>query len=127
MNTLYWFNVLNGFAEISCILVILLIIGLCVLLGTYIIHYIVEGKDDKTTVFIKKMLWKLFIPFCITTMAAIFIPSKEDMYIIYGVGGTLDYLKENPEAGKLPDKTIELLNVAMDEYINDHKNEKTEE
>ena len=127
MNTLYWFSVLGGVATAFCVIALILAVGLIIAFVAYMIFYIDEGADDESTLALKRMLWKLFIPFCIAVMAGIFIPSKEDMYMIYGVGGTLDYLKENPEAGKLPDKTIEFLNVAMDEYINEHKDEKTEE
>lgn len=34
---------------------------------------------------------------------AIFIPSQKNLLIIYGVGGTIDYLKENKDANKIPD------------------------
>ena len=127
MNTLYWFGVLGGFATTFCAQAIILGVIFIIAFVAFIVLYVDEGKDDESTLPIKRMLWKIFIPLCITIMAGIFIPSKEDMYMIYGVGGTLDYLKENPEAGKLPDKTIEFLNVAMDEYIKDHKDEETEE
>lgn len=44
------------------------------------------------------------------------------MYMIYGVGGTIDYLKDNETAKQLPDKVI----VALDKYI-DSLNEDKEE
>ena len=43
-----------------------------------------------------------------------FIPSTEQLYMIYGVGGTIDYLKENPTAKELPDKCIKALDTWVD-------------
>jgi hypothetical protein len=41
--------------------------------------------------------------------------------MIYGVGGTIDYIKSNDKAKKLPDKCIE----ALDKYLdNINKEEK---
>lgn len=125
MSTLYWFSVIGGISAVACILAIILTVALAIMFIVFMVHFVEEGSDDETTISIKKVLWKLFIPLCCTLAIGIFVPSKTDMYMIYGVGGTLDYLKSNPEAGKLPDKTIEFLNVAMDKYINENKSDES--
>ena len=57
-------------------------------------------------------------------LIGIFIPSERQMYLIYGVGGTLDYLKENPTAQQLPDKYIKVLDKIADDYLTEEKGEK---
>lgn len=46
-----------------------------------------------------------------------FCPTKNDMLLIYGVGGSIDYLRSNPTAQKLPDKCIETLDAWVDELF----------
>jgi hypothetical protein len=41
------------------------------------------------------------------------LPSKKDMLLIYGVGGTIDYIKNNDTAKQLPDKVV----IALDKYF----------
>ena len=120
MKNLYWFSVLDGFKCVCITAMIILIITVVVLLITYIVM-IAENENDSIRTKIGKMTFKMFAALCVTSLFVIFVPSKEDMYVIYGVGKTLDYLKENPDAKKLPDKTVEFLNVVMDEYIDEHK------
>mgnify|MGYP004481456109 FL=1 len=43
-----------------------------------------------------------------------FFPTKSQLYIIYGVGGSIDYLKDNPTAKELPDKCIKALDNWVD-------------
>jgi len=120
MKNLYWFSVLDGFKCVSITAMIILIVTVVVLLITYIVM-VAENENDSIRTKIGKMTFKMFAALCVTSLFVIFVPSKEDMYVIYGVGKTLDYLKENPDAKNLPDKTVEFLNVVMDEYIDEHK------
>lgn len=55
------------------------------------------------------------IVFFITLMGVIFVPGKRDLMLIYGVGGTIDYVKQNPTAQQLPDKVVKALDAWLDE------------
>jgi hypothetical protein len=46
-----------------------------------------------------------------------FCPTKNDMLFIYRIGGSIDYLRSNPTAQKLPDKCIEALDAWVDELF----------
>lgn len=46
-----------------------------------------------------------------------FIPSKRDMLMIIGIGGTIEYLKSNDTANKLPDKVIMAIDKLLDDTI----------
>lgn len=43
----------------------------------------------------------------------LFIPTTNEALLIYGVGGTIDYIKSNGTAKQLPDKCIK----ALDKYL----------
>lgn len=51
----------------------------------------------------------------------VFIPSPKSLLIIYGVGGTIDYLKENKDANKIPDKCIKVLDKYLDDALKEDK------
>lgn len=57
---------------------------------------------------------KFALVFCIFTIGAIMIPTQEDVMAIYGLGGTIDYLKSSDKAKELPDKVVD----ALTKYVN---------
>ena len=50
-----------------------------------------------------------------------FIPTTNEALMIYGVGGTIDYIKSNDTAKQLPDKCIK----ALDKWV-ENLNEETQ-
>lgn len=50
----------------------------------------------------------------------VFTPNTKEALLIYGVGGAIDYIKENKTAVELPDKII----IAIDKYIEELNTEK---
>ena len=58
----------------------------------------------------------------VLTVINIFIPTKNDALLIYGVGGTIDYIKSNETAKQLPDKYIK----ALDKWVDNLNEEKQE-
>ena len=116
MSTLYWINVLGNFYELCMIIfVISALLGITFFLAT-IFH---EGDIEAD---LSKVGYKRFVKvrntncivFIISTLALVFLPTRNQLYIICGVGGTLDYLKENPTAKELPDKCIKALDTWVD-------------
>lgn len=121
MNTIYWITTLGTLSNISCIFTGLVSVSLL------IIFYIIINNEEFTaqTIAIAKKSIKWLICFLIPLILInIFIPNKKDLYIIYGVGTTLDYLKDNPKANQLPDKCINALGTWLDNLnIEDKKKE----
>lgn len=70
-------------------------------------------------------LMSLFKKCAITTLVLIviniFIPTKNDALLIYGVGGTIDYIKSNDTAKQLPDKCVKALDKWVDSLNEDNK------
>lgn len=114
MSTLYWINVLNNINVLFALIFIssLIVSIICALVNlTCDADEISETLNYKRFIKIKNWTYTLLI---ISTLVIIFVPSKRQLYIIYGVGGTIDYLKENPTAKELPDKCIKALDTWVD-------------
>lgn len=63
----------------------------------------------------------------VLTVINIFIPTKNEALLIYGVGGTIDYIKSNDTAKQLPDKCIKALDKWVEDLNEKEKQEKEEE
>ena len=62
------------------------------------------------------------IAFFVSVFMNTFIPTTNDALLIYGVGGTIDYIKSNETAKQLPDKYIKALDKWADN-LNEEKQE----
>lgn len=73
-----------------------------------------------------KMFLSYFKRFIFVTIVAcfinLFIPTTNEALLIYGVGGTIDYIKSNDTAKQLPDKCIK----ALDKWVDNLNEEKQE-
>lgn len=116
MSTLYWINVLDNIYLLFVLIFIASSIFsiACVIVNlTFSVDEISETFNYKRFIKAKNWTYTLLI---ISTLVITFIPSKSQLYIIYGIGGTLDYLKENPTAKELPDKCIKALDTWVDNF-----------
>lgn len=122
MNDLYIITILGNFS------VLLIIISLlCLFTGVWIYCTVVsiasvydtqEEKEAQRHSKIKAN--RLLITGFIILLLCCFIPSTKEMYAIYGIGGVIDYVKDNKKAKKLPDKVID----ALDKYLDEQKGDK---
>lgn len=121
MSELYWLNVLGNLSGVCFSLIVLSIIAIVACTIFYFMsqdEYLCFPLASKSIVkFIKFTLLPILI---ISTIGNTFIPDTKTLYIIYGVGGTLDYLKENKTAKQIPDKAI----LALDKYLNEQLGDK---
>ena len=76
-----------------------------------------ESFEVKTNNIIKKWIKRLLVTSCISLILAIFIPSKKDMCLIFGLGSTIDYIQDSDKAKELPDKTITLIDQTLGKLI----------
>ena len=60
--------------------------------------------------------------FFVSVFINIFIPSTKQALLIYGVGGTIDYIKSNDTSKQLPDKCVK----ALDKYLDNLKKEENQ-
>lgn len=127
MNEIYWItrlDCINGWliaiAITSGILVVLTLILYFVLKSDYLVHQLEEDKRQMD--FSKSVLKPSAIVFAISLILSILTPTKKDAMLIWGVGSTIDYIKENETIKQLPDKCIN----ALDAWVESLSEEKEE-
>lgn len=122
MNELYWITRLDA---INVLLAVFLLISIVVFV-IYLIGFLLNGGDIDEG-FTKKdfgVFKTFFFSSVLLSIAVVFTPSEKDMFLIYGIGGTIDYIKSNDTAKQIPDKCINALDKFIDEYVNEDNNEK---
>jgi len=108
MNELYWITRFDGILAVIIIpMVILLIVG-CVL---FFASYDIYDKDKQKSLRKCGAICGSIGIFLLILQA--FVPTTNQALIIYGVGGTIDYIKSSDKAKQLPDKAI----IALDKYL----------
>lgn len=108
MNELYWITRFDG---ILTVVVIFLLIFLLLTLVFLIVYFNTYDKDEQKVSRKRAIICGSIGIFLL--IAQVFIPTTKQALIIYGVGGTIDYVKSNETAKQLPDKAI----IALDKYL----------
>lgn len=134
MNEIYWITRCDS---INILFTILMVFGIAISIVTAIVYFVTNGQAirDKSRGYESsakeqegykqtcRNLLKYCIPlttlFCLIT---VFVPTTKQALLIYGVGGTVDYIKNNPTAKQLPDKCI----VALDKWVDSLGSEKSD-
>lgn len=118
MNEIYWITRLDTLQ--SFLILFATIFVIIAIVNFYIVK--TEDANSKMVKSNKKYL-RTSLPLCILFIVATTLtPSTREAYQIYGIGGTIDYLKTSREAKQLPDKTIRALNCFLDK-ICEQKND----
>lgn len=120
MEEIYWLQRLGTLNEVMWVLFTAAILVLALAVFFYIQlsnDYYCEEEAKKAKIAIWWSAPIVFISLC----GGIFIPTTKELYVIYGVGGTIDYLKSNEKAKQLPDKVVNALDKWMDDVTNDDK------
>lgn len=120
MSDLYWITVLGTLSAVGVYFLIVstAMILICITIYAYTLN---DENSTETKKFSFTMLKIGMLTFVVSLIFTVFIPGTKELYIIYGVGGTIDYLKQNPTAQKLPDKYIKLLDAWVDNKIEENK------
>lgn len=118
MSELYWLGVLGSLHEIGGTIAVVSLL-VCVALGLWFFMFSTDGEEPSPI--IKKVLKGSIYAIVFGIVITLFIPSQKNLLIIYGVGGTIDYLKENKDANKIPDKCIKALDKYLDDALKEDK------
>lgn len=114
MSELYWITRLDAANTVIIICFIASIIGFVCSLFAAVSNGVFENKEPC----IERKCFRAFsISLTIFALLNIFVPSERDALLIYGIGGTIDYIKSNDTAKQLPDKCIQALDKLIDSYI----------
>ena len=127
MSEIYWLTRVNSLNTIfGWMIAIPIIVGILMFIAFLVLMESLRSNEiEKNWLFFKKYCKKfrnVLLPVFIVGILGIgFCPTKNDMLLIYGVGGSIDYLRNNPTAQKLPDKCIEALDAWVDELFPEKK------
>ena len=138
MEELYWITRLgalnflfNAIIFVSLVAIIILAVELFVIKTTSdneddkkLELQVITGKvhnENMSYNFVKKQFIRAFIVFVVSIVCNVFIPTKNEALMIYGVGGTIDYIKSNDTAKQLPDKCIKALDKWADNINEENK------
>lgn len=123
MSELYWLGVLGNLHGLCEVIVIFS--ALTMILLSFI--FIISNLDGfETPPMCLKILKLSAASTLIGFLMYAFIPSTKSLLIIYGVGGTIDYVKENKDANKIPDKCIKALDKYLDDALKEDKDKDKE-
>lgn len=139
MNELYW---ITRFDSISTLLTIATVFGWIAVAIFSISYYISNGQaiyDESRKYESHAKEFRGYANTCIkglryaipltllNTFLFVFTPTTKQALLIYGVGGTIDYIQANPTAKQLPDKCINALDKWVDTWTTEEKKEKNKE
>lgn len=118
MLEFYLMTIAGNLTTIACILFFISLLALIVLTSIYCTCNKYDEEEKKTIVSVIK---KVFICLVLSCIFSIFVPSSDQLVKIYGIGGTIDYIKSNETAKQLPDKCIKALDLYIEKQIEDSK------
>lgn len=128
MSELYWIMVLDNVCFVSNM--VMIIAGL-IAAGAWVVSFFcygdtggIEDETDSDWLSYKKakgIASKSFTACIIAMSIAVFVPSKEQMYMIVGVGTAIDYVQESESVRQLPDKCVDALNRWVDSLNKEEK------
>ena len=138
MEELYWITRLGALNFLFNVIIFVSLVAIIILaVELFVIKTTSDNEDDKKLElqvitgkvhnenmsynFVKKQFIRAFIVFVVSIICNVFIPTKNEALIIYGVGGTIDYIKSNDTAKQLPDKCIKALDKWADNINKENK------
>lgn len=115
MSEIYWISRLDYICNLFIALSI--IFGTIVVVGGFTL--VVSDRSDNDYPTILKIVKRSILILGFSLLGVIFLPNTKQAYMIWGLGGTIDYIKSNETVQKLPDKTIQCLDKFLDKYLNE--------
>jgi hypothetical protein len=121
MSEIYWITRLSILAKFSeNILIVCFILAM---VGIIMFPLYSDLNNTFKNICKKGFKWYCFaLFFC--ALGTIFIPTQKDLFLIYGIGGTIDYIKSNDKAKQLPDKCIDALTRYVDSIEKENEDNK---
>lgn len=82
---------------------------------------LINVSERKSTEHQIKAIKKTIPILIISVLGMVFTPTTKEALMIWGIGGTIDYVKSNETAKQLPDKCIEALDKWVEGLNEDNK------
>lgn len=137
MNEIYWITRLDAISDFLTIIAIVSFL-ISVVMAAFAMYNRFEADDyaeggkyyncymQRFKIFLKYFKRSILV-IIVSCVINVFIPTKNDALLIYGIGGTIDYIKSNDTAKQLPDKCIKALDKLVENLNEEKKQDKKEE
>ena len=112
MSEIYWITRLDSIVNASELIAVF---GVVLSVFAFILFAINLSDENKKWI----SFWKKGFIICLVVtllagISSIFVPTSKDAMLIFGVGGTIDYIKSNETIKQIPDKCINALDAWVD-------------
>lgn len=116
MNEIYWLTRLGALSTaLNWVTGVSLVVGVVMGIIYLVNHYEDEDYCDhvKFVRNCKKITLCSWVLFFLSIIGNAFVPNTKEAYLIYGVGGVVDWVKQDDVAKQLPHKAV----VALDKWF----------
>ena len=137
MNEIYWITRLDAICAFLWIVSLLSFLLLGILLFVAKISKINAENDEENCEDWNEYMQRYkecmryakigVIVFLVSVFINIFIPTTKQALLIYGVGGTIDYIKSNDTSKQLPDKCVKALDKYLDNLTKEENQKENEQ
>ena len=137
MNELYWITRLDGICGFLTLIAVFSFIATVV---SFFIGLFKRGDAEiypecsetleqhiETSKMCLYLAKRCVIAFFVSVFINFFIPTTNQALLIYGVGGTIDYIKSNDTSKKLPDKCVKALDKYLDNLTKEEEKQNENE
>ena len=124
MEELYWITRLDGINVFLTILTILSTIAIIILIISNCVITFNEDDFEFEKIIIKKFNRTIPFIWIVIMSLYIFIPTSKEAYIIWGIGGTIDYIKSNETVKQIPDKCVKAIDILLNKYLTEESESK---
>lgn len=120
MAEIYWLQRIGALSDLFNVMWIfaIVVMGIFLVVAPMAIDAIKENNMTNQAQKVAKTLAAIFI---VGVIGSIMTPSTKEMYAIYGLGGTIDYIKSNGKAKQFPDKCLDALTRYVDSLEKENK------
>ena len=115
MSEIYWITRLDYLEGVA--------IAVIIIAGFYTVAALIAiCNEQEDTLKRCRHIFKYSVPSLLLGIFLLcFVPNTKEAMLIYGVGGTIDYIKSNDKAKQLPDKCIDALTRYVDSIEKENK------
>lgn len=131
MNEIYWITRLDGICGFLTLIAVFSFIATVVLFfigffrrgeaGIYPEGSQTRKQHIETSKMCLYLAKRCVIAFFVSVFINFLIPTTNQALLIYGVGGTIDYIKSNDTSKQLPDKCVKALDKYLDNLNKEEK------
>lgn len=137
MNEIYWITRLDGICGFLTFIAVFSVVATVVL---FFIGLLKRNEADiyregsqtleqhiETSKMCLYFAKRCAIIFFVSVSINFFIPTTNEALLIYGIGGTIDYIKSNETSKQLPDKCVKALDKYLDNLTKEENQKENEQ